>query len=79
MNSPLDRAAWHRLKEVFNGAIALPPSSRADYLDAACDGDADLRREVERLLASHDHAGTFLDTPAAASYDPATTLTSLVE
>ena len=46
----------------------LPPLRRTEYLDAACDGDADLRREAERLLASHDADSTFLESPAAVDY-----------
>jgi eukaryotic-like serine/threonine-protein kinase len=74
VTSSPDPAAWRRLKEVFHGAVAFPPSRRAEYLDTACEGDTDLRLEVERLLASHDDAGAFLDAPAAASYDPETTV-----
>ena len=72
--SPSEPSEWQRLKEVFNGAVLLPPSRRTEYLDAACDGDADLRREAERLLASHDADSTFLESPAAVSYDPETSV-----
>src|SRR5205823_399495 len=34
---------------------------RAAYLDAACAGDADLRRRVEALFAAHAAAGNFLE------------------
>ena len=41
------------------------PESRAGYLDGACGDDAELRREVESLLASHEAAPEgFLETPA---------------
>jgi serine/threonine protein kinase len=46
---------------------ALEKSSgreRAEFLDAACGGDAELRRHVERLLAAHPRAARFLNTPA---------------
>jgi serine/threonine protein kinase len=56
--------AWPRLKEVFAGARALASDARPAYLAAACDGDAALRREVEMLLASHERAASFLETPA---------------
>jgi serine/threonine protein kinase len=58
---PSDR---QRLKEVFAAARALPASGRQAYLAGACAGDEALRREVESLLSSDDHAGKFLESPA---------------
>jgi serine/threonine-protein kinase len=40
------------------------PQERAAYLDAACAGDPDLRRRVERMLAAQARAGNFLERPA---------------
>ena len=54
------------MREVLDRAIALPADERAPYLDEACSGDADLRREVDSLLGSYDHAGgAFLEDPVA--------------
>src|SRR4051812_48315368 len=39
------------------------PSARADYLNQACAGRAELRRVVDRLLAAHDRAGGILEVP----------------
>jgi len=50
---------------IFGEAIEI--SSRQDrsvFLDRACQGDADLRREVERLVEDHFRAGSFLESPA---------------
>ena len=44
---------WQRLEEIFQSALDCAPQSRAAWLDAACGGDAELRREVEALLAAH--------------------------
>ena len=55
---------WTRLKEVFDGARALPPDARPAFLTGACRGDQAFRLEIERLLASHDAAASFLETPA---------------
>jgi Tol biopolymer transport system component/predicted Ser/Thr protein kinase len=41
---------WARIKEVFGEALELPAGRRPDFLDQSCGSDADLRREVERLL-----------------------------
>jgi len=38
---------------------------QAAYLDHACAGDAQLRRDVEALLAAHLHAGGILEVPPA--------------
>lgn len=43
---------WHKLEEVFQAAADLPDEQRARYLEAACDGDQELRREVEEMLAA---------------------------
>src|SRR5262245_10151624 len=57
-------AAWNpRANEVFASVVELPPPERLAYLDAACGGDAGLRAEVEALVAAHDRAGDFLDSP----------------
>jgi WD40 repeat protein/serine/threonine protein kinase len=41
------------------------PAERAAYLDVACGGDAALRQRIERLLAMHEEAGSFLEAPPA--------------
>jgi tetratricopeptide (TPR) repeat protein len=60
-----DRANADRVQNLFAGASELPSEQRGGYLDAACKGDAALRREVESLLKSHDEAGAFLAEPTA--------------
>ena len=42
------------------------PDELAEYLDAACGGDAHLRAQVEELLASHRDAGKFLGGTSAS-------------
>jgi serine/threonine protein kinase len=39
-------------------------SSAICRLDGACNGDAELRRQVERLLSNEERAGSFLERPA---------------
>ena len=56
---------WQQVKQLMEEAIALAPGDRPSFLEAACRGDAGVRREVDSLLASHDQAGTgFLNQPA---------------
>jgi eukaryotic-like serine/threonine-protein kinase len=53
------------VESIFLEAVAtISPEGRAAFLDETCGGDADLRRRVAALLAAHDNAGTFLNTPA---------------
>jgi predicted Ser/Thr protein kinase len=56
---------WPRLKEVFERTRALAADRRPAYLAEACAGHETLRQEIETLLAAHDGAPSFLETPAA--------------
>jgi Tol biopolymer transport system component len=55
---------WDRVGEVYYEAVTIAPEDRAAFLDQACAGDAELRREVESLLARASDASSFLETPA---------------
>lgn len=55
--------SWPRIREAFEGALALPLAERDAYLTTACGGDEHLRLDVERMLASHERAGGFLVAP----------------
>jgi serine/threonine protein kinase len=48
---------WQRVAAAFERAIACGPGERAALLDDTCAGDAELREEVESLLATYDDAG----------------------
>ena len=65
------------IKAIFTAALEHPAGPERDaYLDAACGGDAGLRRRVEDLLAAFARASDVLGpsgTPAAAIADEATT------
>jgi eukaryotic-like serine/threonine-protein kinase len=54
---------WQRLKRIFQDSLEQAGDARAAFLDRACAGDADLRAEIESLLASHQEAGGFLSQP----------------
>ena len=45
-------------RDLFLAALERPPDERAAFLQEACAGDEELRREVESLLAHHDDAGS---------------------
>ena len=56
---------WQKIGEIFDSALRLAPERRAAFLDGACAGDAELRREVESLIA-RDGPEDFLGGPTAA-------------
>ena len=61
----MDPERWHEVDRLFEEALDRPPAERPAFLDAACAGDAALRREVERLLAADEQGAGFLEgTPA---------------
>jgi Tol biopolymer transport system component/tRNA A-37 threonylcarbamoyl transferase component Bud32 len=65
---------WARVKELFEGALALAPSQRSPFVESACGDDDALRRQVEELLASHEQAKSFLETPAVLGDMPSLNL-----
>jgi serine/threonine protein kinase/Tol biopolymer transport system component len=64
--SDTDPQRWQRVKEIFEGALERRGEERDAFLDRACDGDTDVREEVESLLRSYEVAGSFMEAPAVA-------------
>jgi eukaryotic-like serine/threonine-protein kinase len=57
----------HRqVRALFEAILEQDPAHREAWLAARCGADAALRQEVERLLAAHGSAHTFLERPLAA-------------
>src|SRR5437868_2481608 len=54
---------WSKVKELLDVCLDLEPAQWAAYLDKACGDDAELRNEVESLMASHEQAGDFIAHP----------------
>jgi serine/threonine protein kinase/tetratricopeptide (TPR) repeat protein len=48
---------WVRVQDVFSAALDCEPASRSELVDRCCAGDAELRREVQSLLDSHERGG----------------------
>lgn len=55
--SSLASARWDRVQDVFSIVVGCEPSERQARLELECNGDVDLRQEVESLLAGHERAG----------------------
>ena len=53
-------------EDLFFRALEVSAEDRATFLDEACQGDAELRREIESLL-KHHRPETILDVPLRAS------------
>jgi serine/threonine protein kinase/WD40 repeat protein len=55
------------IREIFDSALDIGAADeRRTYLDEACSGAPQVRRQVEALLEAHAAAGSFLETPPAA-------------
>jgi eukaryotic-like serine/threonine-protein kinase len=69
---------WSRIREIFGAVLETPEPERPRFLDSACGGDADLRSELERMLAGAQEpswrspAAEF--SPVAAELTPGDTL-----
>jgi len=48
------------IRELFSQALEKTPAGRGQFLDEACQGDPELRSQVESLLRAHERAGDFL-------------------
>src|SRR5262249_14677901 len=63
---------WPRVRQLFEGALALPASERHDYLETGCRTNIAIREQVERMLESHQKASGFLEgSPELTSTDTA--------
>jgi eukaryotic-like serine/threonine-protein kinase len=56
---------WQQVADLYDAAIEREPEARRAFLAEACGDDADLRREVESLLA-HEHTPVVVDHGMAA-------------
>src|ERR1051325_9276585 len=67
-----DRAPqrWQQVKKIFDGALELHGAEREAYLNSACEGQNEVREEVDSLLRSYEVAGSFMEAPAIAELDP---------
>jgi serine/threonine protein kinase/Tol biopolymer transport system component len=54
---------WAQIELLYHAALEREPSGRAVFLDEACAGDDDLRREVASLLAYEGQPASFIEAP----------------
>ena len=55
---------WQQIERLYHAALERPAAERPAFLDAACADDADLREEVDSLLAAAARGNTFLEVSA---------------
>lgn len=55
---------WQLIKQIYDATLERKPGQRAAFLQEACGGDDELRREVESLLAEDETGQGFLESPA---------------
>lgn len=61
-----DAERWERITKIFEAASTLTGKEREKLLRKSCGNDAELRQEVEKLLASFEESDSFLHNPAIA-------------
>ena len=67
--TPMTPERWQRVKKILEESLAREASARVAYLEGACAGDDDLRRDVESFLA-HERPDDFLEHPAIGRPPP---------
>ena len=55
---------WQQVEKICQSALELEESQRAAFLEEACAGDEELRREVESLLRFDSRGDRFIEEPA---------------
>jgi eukaryotic-like serine/threonine-protein kinase len=55
---------WEQIERLYHAALEREPDARQAFLDEACVGDEDLRREVAGLLACDVPSDSFIQSPA---------------
>ena len=55
---------FHQIEQLYHAALEQKEGARHSFLKEACGGDDSLRREVESLLAHHQRAEDFIESPA---------------
>src|SRR5262245_11238907 len=60
----MERDRWEQIERLYHAALEREPDARDAFLDEACAGDEELRREVAGLLACDVPSDSFIQSPA---------------
>lgn len=59
----MNQEFWRKIEDLFHAVLERVPEERQSFLDNACNGDVDLRCQVQFLLSKEARAGSFLEAP----------------
>ena len=60
---------WQQIEEVFQSALDLEPAERSRFVSETCAEDAELKGEVEKLIAQYEAADQFIESPVWTNSD----------
>jgi hypothetical protein len=78
LSSPIDATRYRRARAIFLAAVDAGPGERERLVRDGCEGDADLRREVEELLEADSRPGGKTVGAIGSSLEPLVLGRSLV-
>src|SRR5207245_11343628 len=52
-----------QIEDLYHSALERDSAERKAFIEDSCNGDEELRHEVQSLLASHEQAGDFIEAP----------------
>jgi non-specific serine/threonine protein kinase len=70
---------WRQIEELYHSALAMELTRRDRFLAEACQGDIELRKEVESLLAQSSSSGVLVDSSAWAAVTDAATVQTILK
>ncbi len=59
---------WQRIDALVSAALERPEEERASFLERACEGDEELRKQVQRLLFNDAALLTYSPAACAKSF-----------
>src|SRR5262245_47806124 len=79
----MDQEQFQTIRKIFEEALQRDSSLRERFLNEACSGDEDVRREVANLLVAHECADSWIDRdgesiirPHSVTFKPGTKIGS---
>ncbi len=66
----MTKQRWQRVETLYHAAVERQGAERAAFMERACNGDEELRKEVDTLLAAHAAAGAMASLSDSESLGP---------
>src|SRR5215468_1307530 len=60
----INKDRWQQVESIYHAVLERDVDTRAAFLEEACQGDEELRSEVDSLLKFDGPAAKFIETPA---------------